>query len=683
MDPLSISTAVLAFLSVSIKVCVGLKQLKNEAKDAGTTIHALVTDIGGLRRVLQSMEDTFQDIDDDQVLRETGYIGSHWRNLNQCLNDGYMALTEFDEMLLELNKTVRVLDQARRQLRLQSAATRIAQFRQQIQAYKDTLQLSLQTIILWNSVALQKATSNIAPDLEAIHQEIRRLATNVDVKIQAMQDLMIGSQDNKTGDTASKLRNCIHSAASVLSAASTIRSEEALSDDGTTAQSLDWPLLSSSGSQDDVMAWINSSTVDLSLAFQRQLTPAGPSILVSSIDHRVESETSLRASSPPQRQTSTQRSFASMASAEIPSRNAPVTSTLNATSSMNLHQPEEPPRLSAPLPECLPTSEAMGVSSQQQATPVSEEAAPQQTAITTTHKRSRSRLSRLFAVRWGSDSPSAGPRSKAKKGRPQGVPQYAEYRRKLCFIGDGACGKTCLIIAASKGSFPEVYVPTVFENYVCDAEANGKPVELALWDTAGQEDYDRLRPLSYPDTHGMVLCFAIDSPDSLWNVLAKWIFEAAHFCKEVPVFLVGCKHDLREDPKTIGELIRTGQRPGLTVAGLIGARCYFETSAKTRHGIDGSDGLMDVLAQEVLTRCKTSPLPHSNRDDIRSIIDDGWTPGWTPVLRQMERHSAKYVPSSGGESATGYWRLASGGQHSPVSKGSNTSNLSGFFRRSS
>lgn len=148
MDPLTISTAVLAFLSAAIKVCVGLKQLKDEAKDAGTVIHALVTDIGGLRRVLQSMEDTFQEIDDEQVLKETGHIGSHWQNLNQCLNDGYVTLTEFDEMLLELNKTVKVLDQARRQLRLQSAAARIAQFRQQIQAYKDTLQLSLQTIIL-------------------------------------------------------------------------------------------------------------------------------------------------------------------------------------------------------------------------------------------------------------------------------------------------------------------------------------------------------------------------------------------------------------------------------------------------------------------------------------------------------------------------------------------------------
>ena len=64
-------------------------------------------------------------------------------------------------------------------------------------------------------------------------------------------------------------------------------------------------------------------------------------------------------------------------------------------------------------------------------------------------------------------------------------------------------------------------MPTVFENYVCDVQVNKAQVELALWDTAGQEDYDRLRPLSYPDSHGIAICFAIDSPDSLYNVLKK------------------------------------------------------------------------------------------------------------------------------------------------------------------
>jgi len=166
----------------------------------------------------------------------------------------------------------------------------------------------------------------------------------------------------------------------------------------------------------------------------------------------------------------------------------------------------------------------------------------------------------------------------------------AEIRRKLVIVGDGACGKTCLLIVFSKGTFPEVYVPTVFENYVADVEVDGKHVELALWDTAGQEDYDRLRPLSYPDSHVILICFAIDSPDSLENVQEKWISEVQHFCCGLPIILVGCKQDLRHDQKVIQELAKTSQKPvseteGDAVKKVIRAERYLECSAKTNEGV--------------------------------------------------------------------------------------------------
>ena len=70
---------------------------------------------------------------------------------------------------------------------------------------------------------------------------------------------------------------------------------------------------------------------------------------------------------------------------------------------------------------------------------------------------------------------------------------------------------------------PQKYVPTVFENYITYPvhPPTGKTVELALWDTAGQEEYDRLRPLSYPETDLIFVCFAIDCPNSLENVMDK------------------------------------------------------------------------------------------------------------------------------------------------------------------
>lgn len=132
-------------------------------------------------------------------------------------------------------------------------------------------------------------------------------------------------------------------------------------------------------------------------------------------------------------------------------------------------------------------------------------------------------------------------------------------------------------------------MPTVFENYVANVEVDGRKVELALWDTAGQEDYDRLRPLSYPDSNVILICFAIDSPDSLDNVLEKWISEVLHFCQRVPIILVGCKADLRNNPNTIEQLRQQQQQPvstaeGQAVAQKIGAQ-YLECSARTNEGV--------------------------------------------------------------------------------------------------
>merc|ERR1711976_701053 len=137
----------------------------------------------------------------------------------------------------------------------------------------------------------------------------------------------------------------------------------------------------------------------------------------------------------------------------------------------------------------------------------------------------------------------------------------ATIRKKLVIVGDGACGKTCLLIVFSKDEFPEVYVPTVFENYVADIEVENKQVELALWDTAGQEDYDRLRPLSYPDTNVILMCFSIDSPDSLENIPEKWVPEVKHFCPNIPIVLVGNKKDLRNDEQVSMALHRPRQKP--------------------------------------------------------------------------------------------------------------------------
>lgn len=132
----------------------------------------------------------------------------------------------------------------------------------------------------------------------------------------------------------------------------------------------------------------------------------------------------------------------------------------------------------------------------------------------------------------------------------------------------------------------------MFENYITQTPhlQSGKTVELALWDTAGQEEYDRLRPLSYPETDLVFVCFAIDCPNSLENVMDKWYPEILHFLPSTPLILLGLKSDLRHK-KTCIDLLKTqGLTPvtpqqGKAVAARMAAR-YMECSSKEMEGVE-------------------------------------------------------------------------------------------------
>ena len=125
-------------------------------------------------------------------------------------------------------------------------------------------------------------------------------------------------------------------------------------------------------------------------------------------------------------------------------------------------------------------------------------------------------------------------------------------------------GKTPFLTTWMTNAFPSCYVPTVFENFSANVMVDGKPVSLSLWDTckhdfisdeprsplcyfqlAGLHDFDRLRPVFYPQTDVFLIAFAVDDKDTYEGVRLKWLPEIKHFCPNTPWLLLGLKADLR------------------------------------------------------------------------------------------------------------------------------------------
>lgn len=221
---------------------------------------------------------------------------------------------------------------------------------------------------------------------------------------------------------------------------------------------------------------------------------------------------------------------------------------------------------------------------------------------------------------------------------------------------------------------PKKYVPTVFENYITypTHPPTGKTVELALWDTAGQEEYDRLRPLSYPETDLIFVCFAIDCPNSLENVMDKvsipppnpaptailsvanqtqWYPEVLHFCPYTPLILVGLKSDLRYKKTCIDMLKTQGLTPVTTEQGLAVARkmnaAYMECSSKEMTGVEEifEQAILTVVANDRknLEAQAAAAAAGSGRPASSGRLGKG-PGGVIPLVPQIKKKKRKCIP---------------------------------------
>eukprot|EP01129_Flabellula_baltica_P014237 TRINITY_DN6777_c0_g1_i1.p1 TRINITY_DN6777_c0_g1~~TRINITY_DN6777_c0_g1_i1.p1 ORF type:complete len:310 (-),score=66.28 TRINITY_DN6777_c0_g1_i1:8-937(-) len=156
---------------------------------------------------------------------------------------------------------------------------------------------------------------------------------------------------------------------------------------------------------------------------------------------------------------------------------------------------------------------------------------------------------------------------------------------KMVVVGDGAVGKSSFLISFTMNAFMTDYVPTTFDNYNAMIPFEDTNVFLGLWDTAGQADFEKLRPISYKQADVYLLFFSVINPTSLENVKEQWVDEVVRHSPNAPYFLVGTQIDERDNDEVVSELESKGRAPitsmmGAIAAKEIGAKGYFEISAK-------------------------------------------------------------------------------------------------------
>ena len=168
----------------------------------------------------------------------------------------------------------------------------------------------------------------------------------------------------------------------------------------------------------------------------------------------------------------------------------------------------------------------------------------------------------------------------------------SEYcsKKHVSMFNFNSLKETCLLISFASNAFPGEHIPAALDSFSVELKADGKNYTVSLWDTAGQDDYDNIRWLSYPETDLFFICYSCFSPASFHNVKEKWVTELKYRMERPRYILVATKIDLRDDPKAIQRLADKRQTPVSTEQGMalsreIGASGFFEVSALTQKGL--------------------------------------------------------------------------------------------------
>ncbi|KAL4656443.1 rho-related GTP-binding protein RhoV [Arapaima gigas] len=184
-------------------------------------------------------------------------------------------------------------------------------------------------------------------------------------------------------------------------------------------------------------------------------------------------------------------------------------------------------------------------------------------------------------------------------------------------VGDGAVGKTSMIVSYTTNGYPAEYQQTAFDVFSGQVQVDGSPVRIQLLDTAGQEEFDGFRSFCYSNTDVFILCFSIVNPTSFQNVTKKWIPEIRACNPSSPIILVGTQSDLRHDVNVLIRLDQCKVKPIVSsqarvVAEKIRAQDYVECSALTQKNL-----------KEVFDTAIFAAIKHKARQAKKLKLSDG------------------------------------------------------------
>jgi len=157
-----------------------------------------------------------------------------------------------------------------------------------------------------------------------------------------------------------------------------------------------------------------------------------------------------------------------------------------------------------------------------------------------------------------------------------------EYAFKITIVGNGSVGKTSLVQRFTKNSFDESFLKTLGANFSLYENKIGNNVtKLIIWDLAGQNDFNFLRPSFFKNNRASIIVFNLeDTSEGRESIdrITDWHKDVLQYSGDVPILLLGNKSDLI-DP---GKIDHTRFKQIVDQENFIG---YEISSAKTGEGV--------------------------------------------------------------------------------------------------